>query len=265
MKKGDPKNVSVPEAPSGWRVFLHETGGLTKFFLRFFREILFPPYEIRSTLKHSYLIGLHSLPLVGITAFIMGLVLTLQSRPVLADFGAESLLPAMVAVSIVREMGPVITAIICAGKVGSGIGAELASMKVTEQIDAMEVSGTNPFKYLVVSRVLASTITIPLLVIYADALALYGGYAGVNINGSMTLKLYFTEALNSLDFGDIVPSFIKTVFFGFAIGMVSCYKGYNTENGTEGVGAAANSAVVVSSLVVFILDMLAVQITSIVL
>jgi phospholipid/cholesterol/gamma-HCH transport system permease protein len=191
----------------------------------------------------------------------MGLVLTIQTRPTLVGFGAESLLPAMVAVSLVREISPVITALICAGKIGSGMGAELGSMRVTEQIDAMEVSGTNPFKYLIVSRVMAATLMLPILSSLANAIAIYGGYLGVNIRGSVSWDLYWTQVFNSLSFGDIVPSLIKTFFFGFAIGIVGCYKGYNSKKGTEGVGRSANTAVVVSSLWVFVIDLIAVQIS----
>src|ERR1035437_7153756 len=138
--------------------FFEEVTQLTRFTFRFFKDVVKPPYEFNEFFKQSYLIGYKSFPLVAITGFIMGLVLTIQSRPTLVEFGAESWLPAMVAVSIIREIGPVITALICAGKVGSGIGAELASMKVTEQIDAMEVTGINPFKYIVVTRVVSATI-----------------------------------------------------------------------------------------------------------
>ncbi len=232
------------------------------FALRFFKEVFNPPFEFNELLKQSYLIGCKSLPLVGITGFIMGLVLTIQSRPTLAEFGAESWLPAMISVSIVREIGPVITALICAGKVGSGIGAELASMKVTEQIDAMEVSGANPFKYIIVTRVLATTIMLPILTIFNDIISMLGSFAGVNIKGDVNFHLYFSQALAQIQFSDVFPSLAKTVFFGLAIGLIACYKGYNSNKGTEGVGAAANASVVVASLMVFILDMLAVQITS---
>jgi phospholipid/cholesterol/gamma-HCH transport system permease protein len=191
----------------------------------------------------------------------MGLVLTIQSRPTLIEFGAESWLPAMIAVSIIREIGPVITALICAGKIGSGIGAELGSMKVTEQIDAMEVSGTNPFKYLVVTRILATTLMLPLLVILADAFAMYGAYLGVNIKGVVSFSLFFNQVFEKLIFSDIIPSIIKSFFFGFVIGLIGCYMGYNSKKGTEGVGRSANSAVVIASLLVFILDLIAVQIT----
>jgi len=201
------------------------------------------------------------LPLVGITGAIMGMVLTVQSRPTLAEFGAESWLPSMVAISVVREIGPVITALICAGKIGSSIGAELGSMKVTEQIDAMEVSGTNPFKYLVVTRVLAATLMLPVLVVLADALALYSSYIGVNLKDVVSFKLYANQVFDSLEYSDLLPAFAKSYFFGFAIGIVGCYKGFNSKKGTEGVGHSANSAVVVASLTIFIIDLIAVQFT----
>lgn len=200
--------------------------------------------------------------MVAITGLILGLVMTIQSRPTLAEFGAVSWLPAMVSVSIVRELGPTIFALIFAGKVGSGIGAELASMKVTEQIDAMEVSGINPYKYIVVTRILATTLMLPLLVIVGDAISLYGAYIAVNLKGDVSFHLFFSQVFKSLEFSDVFPAFIKTFFFGFAIGLISCFKGYNSTNGTEGVGVAANSSVVLGSLSVFIIDMIAVQITS---
>ena len=240
--------------------FLSETGDISRFTARFFVEAFKPRYELSEFLKQCFFIGYKSLPLVAITAFIMGLVITIQSRPTLVEFGAEAWLPKMVSVSLVREIAPVITALICAGKVGSGIGAELGSMKVTEQIDAMEVSGTNPFKYLVATRVLAATLTIPILVVLADAVSLYGGYLGANIHGVVSWDLFWNQVFDTLAFSDIIPSILKTFFFGFAIGVIGCYKGYNSNKGTEGVGRSANSAVVISSLLVFILDLLAVQI-----
>jgi len=238
-----------------------ESGNFTLFTARFFKELIRPPLEIKEFFRQCFNIGYKSLPLVMITGFIMGLVLTIQSRPTLAEFGAESWLPGMVALSLIREIAPVITALICAGKIASGIGAELGSMKVTEQIDAMEVSAINPYKYLVVTRVLATTLMVPLLVVFADGIGIFGGYIGINIHSDVTLLRYFTQVLSSLDFIDIFPATIKTFFFGFFIGLIGCYKGYTAANGTESVGKAANSAVVVASLSIFIIDMLAVQIT----
>ena len=241
--------------------FLVETGAIAQFAGRFFREGFRPRYEVREFLRQCYVVGYQSLPMVGITGFIMGMVLTLQTRPTMAQFGAESWIPTMVGLTIIREMGPIITALIFSGKIGSSIGAELGSMRVTEQIDAMEVSGTNPFKYLVVTRVLATTFMLPLLTVLADAIGLYASYVGINTKGVTTLALFTNNILSGLTFADVLPAFFKTFFFGFAVGLIGCYKGYYADKGTAGVGAAANSAVVVSSLLIFILDLLAVQVT----
>jgi phospholipid/cholesterol/gamma-HCH transport system permease protein len=244
------------------KIFFEEVTHITLFTFRFFKELIKPRYEFNEIMKQSYLIGYKSFPLVAFTGFIMGLVFTIQSRPTLMEFGAESWLPAMVAISIFREIGPVVTALIFAGKVGSGIGAELASMKVTEQIDAMEVAGNNPYKYIVVTRIVSTTLMLPLLVIIADAISLYGTYVGVNIEGDVSFHLFFLQIIEKLSFQDVFPSIIKTFFFGFAIGLIACYKGLNASKGTEGVGEAANAAVVHGSIAVFVLDMIAVQLTS---
>ncbi len=258
-------NEETPEIvpDSIFKIFFSEVTSLTIFTLRFFKEVIKPPYEFNELMKQSFLIGYKSFPLVAITGFIIGLVLTIQSRPTLAKFGSESLLPAMVAISIIREIGPVITALIFAGKVGSGIGAELGSMNVTEQIDAMQVSDNNPFKYLVVTRILSATLMLPLLVILADGVGLLGSFVGVNIKGDVSLYLFFSQIFQSLEFSDLFPAVIKTFFFGFSIGLIGTYKGYYSNKGTEGVGKAANSAVVFGSLMVFIIDMIAVQVTSV--
>lgn len=238
-----------------------DIGNFSLFTARFFKEVFLPPFQINEFFRQCYAIGNKSLPLVTITGFIMGLVLTIQARPTMVQFGAESWIPSMVSLSLVREIAPVITALICAGKIASGIGAELGSMKVTEQIDAMEVSAINPYKYLVVTRILAATLMIPILVLFADLVGFIGGYIGYNIKGSITLYRYFSEVIEHLEFIDFIPAFVKTFFFGFFIGVIGCYKGFNASNGTASVGLAANSAVVTASLAIFLIDMLAVQIT----
>jgi len=231
------------------------------FILRVIKETFSRNFEFREFLRQCFQIGYKSLPLISITGTIMGLVLAIQTRPALVDFGAVTLLPGMVAISLIREMGPVITALICAGKIGSGMGAELGSMRVTEQIDAMEVSSTNPMRFLVVTRVLAATLMIPLLILYADALGILGSWAGANIKGDVSFVLFFSQAFSHVEFIDFIPAFIKSFFFGATIGLVGCYKGYNAGRGTESVGIAANSAVVLGSLMVIVLDVIAVQIT----
>ena len=240
---------------------LDDVGQLSRFAGQFFTQWFKPRYEITEFFKQCYVIGYKSFPLVALTGFIMGLVITMQLSPSMRSYGIESQLPIIIGIAIVREIGPVITALIFAGKIASSIGAELGSMKVTEQIDAMKVSGTNPFKYLVVTRVLATTFMLPVLAVLSVAISLYGSYIGINIRGNTSFNLFWTQVVDSLGFYDVLPAFIKTFFFGFAIGIIGCFKGYDTQKGTEGVGRSANSAVVVASIVVFILDLLAVQIT----
>lgn len=245
------------------QVFLIEIGDLSYFAGRFFKEVFKSPFEFREFLRQCYQMGNRSLLLVSVTGFIIGLVFTLQSRPTLQEFGAVSWMPSMVSISIIREIGPIITALICAGRIGSGIGAELGSMRVTEQIDAMEVSGTNPFKYLVVTRISATILMLPILIIIGDAIAIYGSYLVENLKGNVSFTLYFNQVFDALEFSDLIPATIKSFFFGFAIGLVGCYKGYNSNKGTAGVGLAANSAVVYTSMLLFVIDFIAVFVTDI--
>jgi phospholipid/cholesterol/gamma-HCH transport system permease protein len=245
------------------KAFLLEVGELSYFTGNFFKEVFKPPYEFKEFLRQCYYIGNKSLVLVGVTGFIIGLVFTLQSRPTLEEFGAASWIPSMVSVSIIREIGPIITALICAGRIGSGIGAELGSMRVTEQIDAMEVSGTNPFKYLVVTRILATTFMLPILIFFGDAIAIYGSYLVESMKGDVSFVLYSNQVVNILEFSDVLPATFKSFFFGFAIGLVGCFKGYNCKKGTVGVGQAANAAVVYTSMLLFIIDFVAVFVTNI--
>lgn len=241
--------------------FLTNIADASLFLTRVTKETFSRNFEFKEFLLQCFQIGNKTLPLISVTGLIIGLVLTIQMRPALLSFGAVSLLPGMVTVSLIREMGPVITALICAGKISSGMGAELGSMRVSEQIDAMEVSSTNPIRFLVVTRVLAATLMIPLLVLYADALGILGCWAGANIRGDVTFVLFFSQAFGYIGFIDFMPALVKTFFFGAVIGFVGCYKGYTAGRGTESVGIAANSAVVLSSLLVIILDLIAVQIT----
>lgn len=241
--------------------FLTGIGELGLFISQLFGNFLKHGVNVQEFSKQCYRVGNKSLPLIAATGFILGLVLSLQSGPTLAKFGAEALLPGMVSLSIIREIGPVIVALIVAGKVGSGIGAELASMRVTEQLDAMEVSGTNPMGFVVMTRVLAVTLMLPLLVLFADSLALVGSFISANALYSISLELYIQKAIDVIHFTDFIPTVLKTVVFGFAIGLIGSFKGYNARKGTEGVGEAANSAVVLSSLSIFIIDLLAVQLT----
>lgn len=241
--------------------FITNSGDVVLFIANVVRNTFSREFEFKEFIRQCYQVGNKSLGLISITGIVIGLVLTIQSRPVLVNFGAVTMLPGMVAISIIREMGPVITALICAGKVGSGIGAELGSMRVTEQIEAMEVSSTNPVRFLIVPRVLATTLMIPLLIMYADILGILGSWIASNIKGDVNFVLFITQAFGDVDFMDFIPAVIKSFFFGAVIGMVGCYKGFNAGRGTESVGIAANSAVVIGSLLVILVDLIAVQIT----
>jgi phospholipid/cholesterol/gamma-HCH transport system permease protein len=231
-----------------------------RFVLRFFKNAFYPPYEVKEILRQCYFVGNRSLFLIAFTSFLAGIVFTKQSRPSLASFGAESWLPSLVSQAVIRSLGPLITGLICAGKLGSNIGAELASMQVTEQIDAMEVSGTRPFSYLIVSRVIATTLMLPLLVVFADVMALLGSFVMVNSINNSSFTLFYTEISSVITLLDISSSMIKSAFFGFSIGMVSCYAGYHSEKGTTGVGRSANMAVVVSMIFIFVVDLMGLQI-----
>ncbi len=234
-----------------------------QFLMRFFRETFLPPYEFKEVVRQCYEVGYKSLPLITMTGFITGLVFTKQSRPSLEEFGAASWLPNLIAIAVVRALAPLVTALICAGKVGSNMGAELGSMRVTEQIDAMEVSGTNPFKFLVVSRVLATTFMIPVLSMYAGFVGLMGSFINVNDEEQTSYTTFFQQAFDSIVFLDIFSSLTKAILFGFTIGIVGCYQGYNSSKGTEGVGKAANMAVVVSMFLIFIEETLIVQVVAV--
>ena len=233
-----------------------------KFTARFFREVFKKPFHLREVVNQCFEVGLKSLALISLTGFIVGIVFTKQSRPSLEDFGATSWLPSLIGIAIVRALGPLVTALICAGKVGSSIGAELGSMKVTEQIEAMEVSAINPFKYLVVTRVIATTITIPILALYCSFVALYGSYINVHAEETSSMISFYQSAFKTISFLDITTSVIKTLVYGFTIGIVGCYKGFNATQGTRGVGKAANQAVVLAMFLIFVEEVLIVQVAN---
>lgn len=232
------------------------------FTVRFFRELFKRPFYFRETVNQCFEIGIRSLPLITITGFIVGFVFVKQSRPSLESFGATSWLPSLMGIATVRALGPLVTALITAGKVGSGIGAELGSMKVTEQIDAMEVSAINPFKYLVVTRVVAATVSICLLALYCDFVELLGSYMNINSVEGISVQTFLRNAFSSIYFLDIFTNVIKSATYGFTIGMVGCYKGFNSNQGTRGVGMAANQAVVLSIFLIFFEEFIIVQIVN---
>ncbi len=233
-----------------------------EFIGRFFKEVFKPPYHFKEIINQCFDVGFRSLPLITLTGFVTGIVFTKQSRPSLEVFGATSWLPSLIAIAIVRALASLVTALICAGKVGSNIGAELGSMKVTEQIDAMEVSAINPFRYLVVTRVIATTLMVPILSLYSGFIGLIGSYINVNTHEDTSLITFFENGFSTITFLDLFTSVFKSIVFGFTIGIVACYKGYNASHGTWGVGRAANQSVVLAMFLIFVEEIIIVQINN---
>ncbi len=240
--------------------FFGDIYSVAVFILQFFKEAFSGPFEFKEIVNQCYKVGSKSLALVSLTGLVTGIVFTTQSRPSLSVFGASSWLPSLVAIAVIRALAPLVTALIVAGKVGSNIGAELGSMKVTEQIDAMEVSGTNPFKFLVTTRIIATTFMMPVLILYTGFVGMMGSFLNVYQNESTSFPAFIKSAFSSIVFLDIYASLFKALCFGFTIGVAGCYQGYNAQNGTQGVGRAANLAVVISMYLIFIEEITIVQI-----
>ena len=266
MKEDSDVSDIVPEKKYviSYEVDLFFTGlySVYKFIGRFFKELFSLPFEFKEIINQCYQVGYKSLPLISLTGFITGIVFTKQSRPSLAEFGASSWLPSLISIAIIRALAPLVTALIAAGKVGSNMGAELGSMKVTEQIDAMEVSGTKPFKFLVVTRITAITLMLPILVLYTGLIGMIGSYLNIHQNELTSFTAFFNSALKSISFLDITASIFKALIYGFTIGVAGCYQGYHATNGTKGVGKAANAAVVISMFMIFVEEMVIVQVVN---
>lgn len=241
--------------------FFEGIASYSLFLVRFFKQLVQRPFEWQETSRQMYEVGAKSALIVSVAGLAIGMVLAMQTGSTLARFGGQGLLPSMIAVAVLREIGPIITALVVSGRVGAGIGAELGAMRVTEQIDAMEVAALNPFRYLVVTRVLACMLMLPILTVYANALALLGGFFVMNIEQNMSLKLYFDSALRFLNLKTVLPALGKTAVFGFIIGSMACYLGYNTSGGTSGVGKSAMIAVVLATLLIIVADVVLVKFT----
>jgi len=233
-----------------------------RFIVQFFKEVFLPPYEYKEIVNQFFQIGIRSLSIITLTGFITGVVFTKQSRSSLSEFGAASWLPSLMAIALIRALAPLVTALIIAGKVGSNIGAELGSMRVTEQIDAMDVSSTNPFKFLVATRILATTVIVPILALYMGFVGLMGAYLNVHHNEQTSFTSFFQSAFIKISFLDVWLLLLKSAVYGFTIGVAGCFNGYNASQGTVGVGRAANTAVVVSMFLIFIEEMIIVQLTN---
>jgi phospholipid/cholesterol/gamma-HCH transport system permease protein len=238
---------------------LATAGDLSLFAFRAARAAFVPPFEFRETIRQIYELGLRSAPLIAVSGLAVGVVLSMHTRASLERFGAEAMIPAGLAIALVRETGPLTAGLLLSGRIGAGIGAELGAMRVTEQIDALEASAVDSFRYLVVTRVVACVIAVPILTTVMNFAGMIGGFIAETTATGMTLGLYFNRAFTLIDLKDYVPSTIKTMAFGFIIATVSAYLGFTTESGTEGVGRASTRAVVMSSVGIIVANVVLVR------
>jgi phospholipid/cholesterol/gamma-HCH transport system permease protein len=238
---------------------LAAAGDLSLFAWRAARESLSPPFEFRETVRQLFELGLRSAPLIAVSGMAVGVVLSMHTRASLERFGAESMIPAGLAIALVRETGPLTAGLLLSGRIGAGIGAELGAMKVTEQIDALEATAIDSFRYLVVTRVTACVIALPILTTLMNFAGMLGGYLAETAATGMSLTLYFDRAFSLIDLVDYIPATLKTMVFGFIIATISAYLGFTTESGTEGVGRASTRAVVFSSVGIIVANVILVR------
>jgi len=238
---------------------LASAGAVSIFAFKALRELVVPPFEIRETIRQIFELGLRSAPLIAVSGMAVGVVLSMHTRASLERFGAEAMIPAGLAIALVRETGPLTAGLLLSGRIGAGIGAELGAMRVTEQIDALEASAVDSFRYLVVTRVAACIIALPILTTIMNFAGMLGGFLAETATTGMPLLLYFNRAFSIVDLTDYVPATVKTMVFGFIIATMSSYLGFTTESGTEGVGRASTRAVVFSSMLIIVANVVLVR------
>jgi phospholipid/cholesterol/gamma-HCH transport system permease protein len=247
------------QAPAGTASALAAVGDGTLFAFKAAREVWVPPFEIGETIRQLYELGWRSAPLIAVSGVAVGVVLSMHTRASLERFGAESMIPAGLAIALVRETGPLTAGLLLSGRIGAGIGAEIGAMRVTEQIDALEASAVDAFRYLVVTRVVACVIALPILTTLMNFAGMLGGFLAETIATGMPFHLYLTRAFSLITMADYVPATLKTMVFGFIIATTSSYLGFNTDSGTEGVGRASTKAVVLSSILIIVSNVLLVR------
>lgn len=238
---------------------LAAVGALSIFGARALIEMWRPPYELREVARQLHELGFRSVPLIATSGLAVGVVLSMHTRASLERFGAQAMIPAGLGMALVRETGPLVTGLLLSGRIGAGIGAELAAMKVTEQIDALEATAVDSFKYLVVTRVIACMISLPLLVTVMNFTGIIGGWLAETMLTGMSMSWYFNQAFSFIQFTDYIPATLKTVVFGFLIAIISSYLGFTTTQGTEGVGRASTRSVVFSSIVLITVNVVLVR------
>lgn len=236
--------------------FMEATGRLALFTLTALSHCLRPPFYLRLIGRQMVDIGYYSLPVVGLTAVFTGMVLALQSYSGFARFNAESAIATVVVLSITRELGPVLAGLMVAGRIGAAMAAELGTMRVTEQVDALTTLSTNPYKYLVVPRLIAGTTMLPLLVLVADIIGVFGGYLVSVYRLDFNPATYVRNTWQYLELMDVVSGLVKAAVFGFVIALMGCYHGYHSKGGAQGVGAATTNAVVSASILILVLNYL---------
>jgi phospholipid/cholesterol/gamma-HCH transport system permease protein len=234
--------------------FLIATGRLTLFTLGALSHCLRPPFYPRLIGRQLVDVGYYSLPVVGLTAIFTGMVLALQTHTSLSGFNAEGTIATLVLLSMTRELGPVIASLMVAGRVGAAIAAEIGTMRVTDQIDALSTLSTNPYKYLIVPRLIAGTLMVPLLVLVADVIGVFGGFLVADYVLDFNPEAYVGQTIDSFHFDDVLSGLIKATVFGFIITLMGCYHGYHSRGGAQGVGAATMNAVVSASIMILLLD-----------
>ena len=234
--------------------FISMTGRISLFTTDIIKHTFQPPFYPRQLMKQFFIIGYLSLPVVGLTAIFTGMVLALQSYTGFSRFSAEGAISTVVVLSITRELGPVLAGLMVAGRIGASIAAEIGTMRVTEQIDALTTLSTNPMKYLVVPRVLAGLFMLPCLVLVADAIGVFGGYLVATYKLNFNSAVYIKQPFTYLELDDVISGLIKAAAFGFIITLMGCYHGYNSKGGAEGVGSATTTAVVSSSILILIIN-----------
>jgi phospholipid/cholesterol/gamma-HCH transport system permease protein len=239
--------------------FLATAGALAGFSVRAVAEVFRPPYDVSEVLRHVYQFGLRSTPLIVASGLAIGVVLSMHTRASLERFGAEAMIPAGLAIALIRETGPLTAGLLVSGRVGAGIGAEIGAMRVTEQIDALEATGVDAFKYLIVTRVIACVIAMPLLTTMMNFSGLIGGYISEALSSGMPWRLYFERSFTFIGFSDLIPSTLKTLVFGFLIAIAGGYLGFTTSGGTEGVGNASTRSVVLASILIILSNVLLVR------
>jgi phospholipid/cholesterol/gamma-HCH transport system permease protein len=249
----------VHQAGSPLTAPLATVGDVSLFAWKAARELVTPPFEFGETVRQIYELGVRSAPLIAVSGLAVGVVLSMHTRASLERFGAEAMIPAGLAIALVRETGPLTAGLLLSGRIGAGIGAELGAMRVTEQIDALEATAVDAFRFLVVTRVIACVLVLPLLTTVMNFAGILGGFLAESAVTGMSIDLYFSRAFSLIDMTDYVPATVKTMVFGFIIATVSSYLGFHTESGTEGVGRASTRAVVLSSILIIVSNVVLVR------